>query len=192
MSSPGRGLLVVISGPSGVGKGTVVRRLLELDRRALPSVSVTTRRPRAGEVDGVDYHFVDDATFDAMVEAGDLLEWAEVHQRRYGTPRRWAEEALAAGNDVLLEIDVQGAEQVRERVPDALLVFLAPPTEEELVRRLVDRGTESAAELAVRADDRARELGAAERFDEVIVNDDLVACVAEIAGLVATRRGSAA
>ncbi|MDP9022512.1 MAG: guanylate kinase [Actinomycetota bacterium] len=179
-----RGRLVVISGPSGVGKGTVVRGLLQRRADLELSVSVTTRPPRPGEVDGVDYHFVDDPTFDAMIERGELLEWAHVHRHRSGTPRAGLEERLVKGRDVVLEIDVQGAMQVRDRVGDALLIFLAPPSEEELVRRLVRRGTERDDELAVRQADRARELAAATAFDHVVINDDLDDCVSQVAELV--------
>lgn len=185
-----RGRLHVISGPSGVGKGTVVRALSERLADLRLSVSVTTRAPRPGEIDGADYHFVDDATFDRMVADGELLEWAHVHRQRSGTPRRWVELRLAEGCDVLLEIDVQGALKVRERMPEAVLIFIAPPSEEELVRRLALRGTESAEERAVRRADAERELAAATAFDHVVVNDDLDACVREVAGLIrAGRRG---
>ncbi|MBW3578746.1 MAG: guanylate kinase [Actinobacteria bacterium] len=183
-----RGRLVVISGPSGVGKGTVVRCLLQRRPDLELSVSVTTRSPRPGEIDGVDYHFVDDATFAEMIERGDLLEWARVHRHRSGTPGAGLEERLARGRDVVLEIDVQGAMQVRDRVADALLIFLAPPSEEELVRRLVRRGTERDDELAVRQADRARELAAAPAFDHVVTNDDLDDCVSQVAELVERRR----
>lgn len=180
----GRGMLLVVSGPSGVGKGTVVRRLLERLPEAEVSVSVTTRPPRPGEVEGVAYHFVDDETFDRLVADGALLEWARVHRARYGTPRRWVEERLAEGVDVLLEIDVQGALQVRRKVADALLVFLAPPSREELARRLWERGTESEDERARRLEDADDELAAGAFFEHVVVNDELDRCVEEIEDLV--------
>jgi guanylate kinase len=149
------------------------------------SVSVTTRRPRPGEVDGVDYTFVDDAEFDRLIAEGDLLEWAEVHgAARYGTRRSAVEEHLAAGHPVLLEIDVQGARQVRERMPEALLVFLAPPSREELERRLVGRGTEDPEERSRRLRTAEIELAAMNEFDVTIVNDDVATAAAELVDLL--------
>ncbi len=179
-----RALLVVVSGPSGVGKGTVVDRLLELLPSVAASVSVTTRPPRPEEVEGDDYYFVDDEAFNQLIATGQLLEWASVHRARYGTPRRWVEERLAEGVDVLLEIDVQGALQVRREVSDALLILLAPPTREELARRLRTRGTESAQERAARLEAAQAELDAAPAFDRVVINDELDRCVEEIAGIL--------
>ena len=147
----GRSRLTVLAGPTAVGKGTVAAYVREHHPEVWLSVSATTRRPRAGEVDGVHYHFVDDAEFDRMVAAGELLEWAVVHGRaKYGTPRAPVEQALAAGRPALLEIDLQGARQVRRSMPEAFFVFLAPPTWEELVRRLVGRGTEDEEERDAR------------------------------------------
>ena len=152
--------LTVLAGPTAVGKGTVAAAIREHHPEVWISVSVTTRPPRPGEIDGVHYGFVDDAAFDAMVAAGELLEWAVVHRAaRYGTPRKPVEEALARGDLALLEIDLQGARQVRETMPEALFVFLKPPSWEELVRRLVGRGTESEAERARTAGDRGRGAG---------------------------------
>lgn len=183
-----RGLLVVVSGPSGVGKGTVVRRLLERMAGTQASVSVTTRRPRPGEVDGAHYHFVDEDTFERLVAEGALLEWAEVHGARYGTPRAWVEERLGVGEDVILEIDVQGALQVREREPHAVLVFLTPPSHEELARRLAQRGTEADDERSRRLADAPKELAAAARFDHVVVNEDLERCVSEVLEILRAAR----
>jgi guanylate kinase len=153
------------------------------------SVSLTTRPPRPGEVDGVDYHFVDDARFDRLVAAGDLLEYAVVHGRaRYGTPRKPVERALEEGRAPLLEIDLQGARQVRRVMPEALYVFLAPPSWEELIRRLVGRGTESAPERAARLETARRELAAAKEFDAVVVNDDVRRASEELVSLITTHR----
>jgi guanylate kinase len=172
VSDPAR--LTVLAGPTAVGKGTLAAYVREHHPEVWLSVSVTTRRPRPGEVDGLHYHFVDDARFDRMVAGGELLEWAEVHGRaRYGTPRAPVEEALAAGRPALLEIDLEGARQVRARMPDAFFVFLAPPSWEELVRRLVGRGTEDEEERAARLATARRELAAAEEFDATVVNDDV-------------------
>ena len=175
-----RGLLVVIAGPSGVGKGTVHARV----RAALPdsclSISVTTRAPRPEEEDGVHYRFVDDPTFDAMVAGGELLEWALYAGHRYGTPRGPVEAAVSEGKVVVLDIELQGALQVKDQDPDALLVLLVPPTFEELERRLRARGTEDPLAVQQRLDRARVELAAADRFDVEVVNDDLDACVAEV------------
>ncbi len=173
MSQPER-RLTVLAGPTAVGKGTVSTYVREHHPDVWLSVSATTRAARPGEVDGVHYHFVDDARFDQMVAAGDLLEWAVVHGRaRYGTPRRPVEDALASGRAALLEIDLQGARQVRQTMPDALFVFLAPPSWDELVRRLVGRGTETEEERERRLATARDELAAEPEFDVTIVNDDV-------------------
>ena len=171
----------MLAGPTAVGKGTVSTYVREHHPDVWLSVSATTRAPRPGEVDGVHYHFVDDARFDAMVAADELLEWALVHGRaRYGTPRRPVEEALAGGRAALLEIDLQGARQVRQTMPGALFVFLAPPSWDELVRRLVGRGTESAEEREQRLTTARDELAAEPEFDVTIVNDDVQRACAEL------------
>lgn len=169
-----RSRLTVLAGPTAVGKGTLAAYVREHHPEVWLSVSATTRRPRPGEVDGVHYHFVSDERFDEMAAAGDLLEWAVVHGRaKYGTPRGPVEEILASGRPALLEIDLQGARQVRASMPDALFVFLAPPSWDELVRRLVGRGTEDEEERAARLDTARRELAAADEFDVTVVNDDV-------------------
>jgi guanylate kinase len=175
----------VIAGPSGVGKGSVVRRLRSLDPDRLElSVSVTTRAPRRGEVDGRDYFFVSDAEFDRMVEHGALLEWAPIVGHRSGTPRAFVQERLDAGRDVLLEIDVKGAEQIRDQVPDAVLIFLEPPSMHELERRLRGRGTETEDRIRARLETAAWELGQRSWFDHVVVNDDLERSVAQVAAII--------
>ena len=181
----GRSRLTVLAGPTAVGKGTVAGYVREHHPEVWLSVSATTRRPRPGEADGVHYHFVDDAEFDRMVVEGELLEWAVVHGlARYGTPRRPVEEALAAGRPVLLEIDLHGARQVRESMPDAFFVFLAPPTWEELVRRLVGRGTEAEPEREARLGTARVELAAAAEFDVVVLNDDVRRAAEELVSLM--------
>lgn len=179
MSQPA-GLLVVIAGPSGVGKGTVHRRVEEALPDAVRSVSVTTRSPRPGESDGVHYHFVDRATFERLVASGALLEWAPYADQLYGTPRDTVESAVERGALVLLDIEVQGALQVKAHHPDALLVFLLPPSLEELEGRLRGRGTEDEATVARRLEVARRELAAAAAFDVQVVNADLDTCVAEV------------
>jgi guanylate kinase len=167
------GRLFVVAGPSGVGKGTIVRCLLERLPRLRVSISVTTRPPRPTEQDGVDYSFVSDGEFSRMAREGGLLEWAEVFGHRYGTPVRAVQDALADGHDVVLEIDVQGAFQVREKLPSAVLVLLEPPSLAELERRLRERGTEDEERLAERLATAEWELGQRAWFDHVLVNDDL-------------------
>jgi len=162
--------LTGLSGPSGVGKSTVVRVLREQHPGIWLSVSATTRFPRPGEVDGVHYRFVDDAEFDRLVAGGELLEWAEFAGHRYGTPRAPVEERLAGGVPVLLEIDLQGARQVRAALPDTRLVFLAPPSWEELVRRLTGRGTEDGSVVERRLAVAREEMAAEGEFDITLVN----------------------
>jgi len=172
--TPGAPRLTVLAGPTAVGKGTVSADVRARYPEVWLSVSATTRAPRPGEVDGVHYHFVDGPTFDRMAADGELLEWAVVHGRnRYGTPRQPVLDALAAGVPALLEIDLAGARQVRQAMPDARFVFLAPPSWEELERRLVGRGTEDAAERARRLETARVELAAEPEFDHVVVNDDV-------------------
>jgi guanylate kinase len=180
---PGR--LVVVSGPGGVGKGTAVAGLARRRPEVELSVSATTRRPRSGEVDGVHYRFLDDADFRARAAAGEFLEWAEFNGRCYGTLRDPVEAARATGRTVLLEIEVQGARQVREREPDAVLVFVAPPSRDELLARLRERGDDPDA-VAQRLAIAEWELAQQSEFDHVIVNDDLEKCVDEMERILDT------
>jgi len=165
--------LTVVSGPSGVGKSSVVGELRKLEPDVWFSVSVTTRKPRPGEVDGAHYHFVGREEFDDMIAEGRLLEWAEFAGNRYGTPREPVEKALAEGRPAILEIELQGARQVRRAMPGARLVMLMPPSWEELVGRLTGRGTENEAAVAARLAEAERELAAAGEFDERVVNADV-------------------
>lgn len=175
----------MLSGPSGVGKGTVIEGLRRRLSELAVSVSATTRPPRAGEIDGVHYHFLTDGAFDELIAGGGLLEWAEFAGARYGTPAVPVFEALEAGRTVLLEIEVQGARQVRARIPEALFVFLVPPDLGELARRLQHRGTEAPEVIAGRLDVAvAEELAAADAFDVVVVNDDVERAVDEIARIL--------
>lgn len=185
MTAPSR--LVVLAGPTAVGKGTVAARVRETHPEVWVSVSATTRKPRPDEVDGVHYHFVSDAEFDRMVESDDLLEWATVHKvARYGTPRGPVEEVLAQGRPAMLEIDLQGARQVRANMPEAVLVFLKPPSWDELVRRLVGRGTEDEAERERRLQTAREELAAEAEFDTTIVNAEVHEAAEQLVSLMVT------
>ncbi|WP_323749237.1 guanylate kinase [Curtobacterium flaccumfaciens] len=180
----GASKLVVLAGPTAVGKGTVSAHIRQHYPDVNLSVSATTRKPRPGEVDGVHYYFVDDDEFDRMIRDRELLEWATVHNSyRYGTPRPPIDRALDAGEKVMLEIDLQGARQVRDAMPEAVLVFLLPPTWEELVRRLIGRGTESAEEQARRLETAKVELAAQDEFDVRIVNSDVGTAAREVVDL---------
>lgn len=182
------GLLVVLAGPSGVGKGTVLGHVLDRVDDAEVSVSATTRPPRPGEVDGREYHFLDRDTFERMVDEGGFLEWAEYAGNLYGTPAATVKERLAMGRVVCLEIEVQGAAQVRALDPGALLVFLAPPSRDELERRLRARGTEDEATIRERLRVADEEMARADEFDLVITNDDVGrAGAAVIDGILAAR-----
>lgn len=177
--------LTVVSGPTAVGKGTVVTRLSQEHPEIFVSVSVTTRPPRPGEIDGVHYHFVSADEFDALIARGGLLEWATVHGvHRYGTPRAPVLQAIAEGRPALLEIDLQGARQVRDSWPDAQFVFLVPPSWEELKRRLVGRGTESAAQRERRLETARAEMAAQAEFDHVVVNAEIGQAVKGLVALV--------
>jgi guanylate kinase len=191
-SRPTRGGLFVVAGPSGVGKGTVIQRVLEIDPSVVLSVSATTRSPRPGEVDGVDYRFVSEEEFDRLVATDALLEWAVIFgHHRSGTPSEPVEAARSEGRHVVLEIDVQGARQVRERARDATLIFLAPPSLAELERRLRDRGTEDEAQLEGRLAAAREEMSEAPLFEHVVVNDEVSSAAEEIARILQRRAGTA-
>ncbi|RKN12639.1 guanylate kinase [Streptomyces radicis] len=176
--------LTVLSGPSGVGKSTVVAHLRKAHPEVWLSVSATTRKPRPGERHGVHYYFVDDGEFDKLIANGELLEWAQFAGHRYGTPRRAVLERLDAGKPVLLEIDLQGARLVRDSMPEARLVFLAPPSWDELVRRLTGRGTEPPEVIERRLAVARTELAAEPEFDVTLVNTSVEDVAAELLALI--------
>ncbi len=174
-----KGRLVVLSGPGGVGKSTVAKAL-KISSPFFVSISATTRAPRFNEVEGVDYHFYTHEKFDQAISRGEFLEWAEFAGNRYGTPRKAVEDALREGQSVLLEIEITGARQVKEKVPEALLVFLEPPTWEELVSRLEGRGTDSPERRAARLALAQEEMAAASFFDKVLINEEVEKVVASL------------
>ena len=179
------GLLIVISGPSGVGKDTILRRLFQLAPELKYSVSYTTRPPRPGEIDGQSYTFVTEDEFKRLIEAKEFLEWAQVYDQYYGTSRRRVEDALARGEDIILKIDVQGAAFVKKRKPDALFIFITPPSTEELLQRLTGRNTESPAALERRQREALVELGLAKDYEHVVCNRDVEESAREILAMIA-------
>ena len=169
-----RGLLIVLSGPSGVGKGTVRKELFKMPGHNLTySISMTTRKPREGEVEGQDYYFVSKTEFERQLKAGNLLEYAKFVGNYYGTPKDKVEEQLQSGKEVFLEIDVEGAMQVKEKCPDAVFIFLVPPSKEKLYQRLKDRGTETEYEVKNRIEKANREFLMAYQYDYIVVNDEV-------------------
>ena len=179
-----RGKLFVVSGPSGVGKNTLLNAVVARSVHVRYSISATSRAMRPGEVDGKSYYFLSQDEFDRKVQAGEFVEWAHVHGHCYGTLASEVERNLASGSSLILEIDVQGALQVREHYPDAVLVFIKPPSLDVLRERLVHRGTESAESLELRLANARQELELADRYDEVIVNDDLDRAPSELVGII--------
>ena len=183
-----RGLLIVISGPSGVGKDTLIRRLLELDHNLVYSVSGTTRKPRPGEIPDKNYTFLTREQFEELMKQGAFLEHATYNGNLYGTFRDRVERARNEGRDIVLKIEVQGAEQVREQMPDGVFIFLAPPSVDELVRRQIKRNTESVEDMESRRLIATREMEYASRYDHVVVNDDVERAVREVLDLIRDAR----
>lgn len=179
-----KGLLIVVSGPSGTGKGTVCHELLEKTPELAYSISATTRAPRAGEQDGVSYYFLTKEKFESLIAAGGFLEYANVYGNYYGTPLGKIEERRAAGQDILLEIDIQGALHVMEKCPDGLFIFLLPPSIEELERRLRGRGSETEESLARRMGNAKKEIGIGRRYQYVVVNDTVETAVRDIKSIL--------
>ena len=188
-----RGKLIILSGPSGVGKGTVIEALMEDYQDIAYSISATTRKPRAGEEDGVDYFFLSEAKFKEMVAENEFIEWAQVHGNYYGTPKSYVEETLNAGQDVILEIDIQGAVQVKEKCEqgacaEGIFIFLAPPSLAELENRIRERDADSEAEMELRMDNATEEIKMAEEYDYVVVNDQVEQAVEKIKAIIIAER----
>lgn len=179
-----KGKTFIICGPSGVGKGTVVSRLMEADPTLYFSVSATTQAPRAGEADGVHYHFLTRERFQEWIDAGDFLEHAQFVGNFYGTPRRYVDEAMDQGRDVLLDIEIQGAEQIHQKRPEAVRIYIAPPSWEELERRLTGRGTEDGEKIRSRLARGREEFAAARDFDYLVINDTVEHAAAEIRAIM--------
>ena len=180
-----KGITCIIAGPSGVGKGSVIKRLFQLRGDLYFSVSATTRAPRPGERDGVDYHFITQERFQQWIDQGAFLEYAQFVGHSYGTPKRYVDEAMDRGEDVILDIEVQGAEQIHRLRPEAVRIFLLPPSWEELERRLTGRGTESAEKVQGRLRRSREEVLLAESYDYLVVNDDLDRAAEEIRAILA-------
>ena len=185
---PAQGFLYIISAPSGAGKTSLVKALLERDQRIRVSVSHTTRAARPGEEDGVAYNFVDLSEFDRLIEAGQFLEYAEVFTNKYGTSKGWVESQLAQGIDVILEIDWQGAEIVREKMPDARSIFILPPSRDELLRRLTGRGTDSDEVIAGRMAQAESEMSHFGDFDYLVINDQFDTALDQLAAIFTANR----
>jgi guanylate kinase len=184
-----RGLLFVMSSPSGAGKTTLSRKLLAADANISMSVSMTTRKPRPGEVDGKDYHFITPAKFDAMVKAGELLEWATVFGNSYGTPKKPVEDALQAGRDVLFDIDWQGTQQLAQAMPEDLVrLFILPPTPDALRQRLINRAQDSSTVIAKRMAEAAHEISHWPEYDYVIINDAIEAAHTQVVAILTAER----
>jgi guanylate kinase len=184
-----RGLLIVLSSPSGAGKSTISRLLLEADPEVTMSISATTRPPRPGEAGNVDYHFVDDAEFDRMIEIGEFVEWAPVFDYRYGTPKAPVKAALKAGRDILFDIDWQGTQQLHAAMGEDLVrIFILPPSMAELERRLRSRATDSDQVVAFRMERAASEISHWAEYDYVLINKDMGACLAQVQAIVAAER----
>ncbi|NLT94991.1 MAG: guanylate kinase [Clostridia bacterium] len=177
------GILIVLSGPSGAGKGTICKSLLkEIDIQY--SISATTRKPRPGEVDGREYFFLTKEKFENMIEENGFLEWARVYDNYYGTPRKFVEETLSAGKDCILEIDPQGAQKVRENKPDGVLIFIAPPSMQELENRITNRGTEDISEIKKRLSCAREEMLSMYNYDYVVINDQVEKAVEKIKAII--------
>lgn len=188
MENNNSGMLVVISGPSGAGKGTLCEQLLKKDDNLILSISVTTRAPRKGEKDGVNYFFADVENFKRKIQQKDFLEWAMVYTNYYGTPRSFVEKNLEAGRDVILEIDIQGAKQVKQNFPEAVFIFVMPSNLEELKKRIIKRGSETKESFDLRVKSAEEELKAISMYDYVVLNDDIDSAVSKLQAIISAER----
>ena len=188
MKNRGRGLLIVISGPSGAGKGTICKSFMEKNKDVVLSVSATTRSPRKGEVDGVNYHFMTKEQFKDKIEANDFLEYAEVYDNFYGTPKSNVEELLESGKDVILEIDIQGALKVKENTEDGVFVFILPPSMEELKQRIIKRGSETEESLMKRFKSAYKEINFVSKYNYAVVNDEIETAVEKLESIITAEK----
>lgn len=183
-----KGILIVVSAPSGTGKGAIIEKLLADDKNITHSVSATTRQPRKGETDGVSYYFLSRSEFEKMISEKALIEWDEYVGNYYGTPRKYIDEKTAAGGDVILDITVAGAVNIKKECPEAVMIFVLPPSIEELERRITSRGTDSAEAIKNRLDYAYAEFKHVDKYEYVVVNDDLDTAVGEIKDIIAAER----
>lgn len=188
MKSRGRGLLIVISGPSGAGKGTICKRFMEKNEDVVLSVSATTRSPRKGEVDGVNYHFMTKEQFKDKIESDDFLEYAEVYDNFYGTPKSNVNELLESGKDVILEIDIQGALKVKENAEEGVFVFILPPSMEELKQRIIKRGSETEESLMKRFKSAYKEINFVSKYNYAVVNDEVETAVEKLESIITAEK----
>lgn len=188
MITNGRGLLIVISGPSGAGKGTICKSFLERNSEVALSVSATTREPRKGEIDGINYYFITKEQFKEKIEVGDFLEYAEVYDNYYGTPKSNVEELLESGRDVILEIDIQGALKVKENSQDGVFVFILPPSMKELKQRIINRGSETKESLMKRFKSAYKEINFISKYNYAVVNDEVEIAVEKLEAIIAAEK----
>lgn len=183
-----KGLLVVVSGPSGAGKGTICKNFMELNKEMLLSISSTTRNPRENEIDGVNYNFITKQDFEDLIETDSLLEYVHVFGNYYGTPKKWVLECIEKGKDVLLEIEIVGAMKVKEKYPDAILVFVLPPSLKELKNRIITRGTETIEQIENRMARAMKEIKTIEKYDYFIFNDNLTRAVDDLEAIISAEK----
>ncbi|MBM7614517.1 guanylate kinase [Alkaliphilus hydrothermalis] len=184
----GTGLLLVVSGPSGAGKGSICKKLIETNPQIKVSVSATTRKAREGEVDGVNYFFIEKGKFETMLEQDEFLEYAKVYDNYYGTPKKYVLENLKKGNDVLLEIDIEGALQIKEKFEEGVFIFILPPSMEELKNRIVGRGTETAEDIDKRYGSAMDEIKQVIKYDYAVINDDLTRAKGDVEAIITAEK----